>query len=173
MNGQTLTITSLVLSIIAVIAGVYAVIAAGPARAWRKQFSDGNLPENAGQAIAALAAKVQGLENGQEMGSANLSRLEELLGQSIQHVGLIRYNSLADEGGNLSFSLALLDAHHSGVVITSLHGRQQSRTYAKHINEAESATTLSDEEQNAIFDALKRARQKQKSKNGKTNQQNH
>jgi uncharacterized protein DUF4446 len=165
MNGQTLTIISLVLSGIAVIAGVYAVIAARPVRAWRRQFATGEgLAENVEQIIAKLATKIKGLESGQEMGSANMTRLENLLGHSIQHVGLIRYNSMADEGGNLSFSIALLDARHSGVVITSLHGRQQNRTYAKQITEAESETTLSDEERNAIFDALKRARQKQKSK---------
>jgi hypothetical protein len=156
MNGNTLIITSLILSGLALVVGIYAVIAAGKVRVWRKLFGDQNeRPENLEQIIASIAAKIKGLENGQLQSNVHAAQLEELLGYAVQQVGLVRFNSQVDEGGNLSFSLALLDAQRSGFVITSLHGRQQNRIYAKQITSGSSETNLSEEEQNAVFAAIK------------------
>ncbi len=156
MNGNTLTIISLALSGVAIIVGVYALIAAGKIRAWRQLFGDQNeRPENLEQIVTSIAGKIKDLENGRLQSNQHTAQLEELLGHAIQQVGVVRFNSQADEGGNLSFSLALLDAHRSGFVVTSLHGRQQNRIYAKQIIAGGSETNLSEEEQNAVFAAIK------------------
>lgn len=72
----------------------------------------------------------------------------------VQHVGLIRYQAFPDAGSDLSFSVAILDAHKNGVVITNLHSRQQSLIYAKPIVDGGSSYSLSDEEKSAIAKAL-------------------
>jgi hypothetical protein len=47
---------------------------------------------------------------------------------------LVRFNPFDEIGGNQSFILCLLDLDNSGVIITSLHSRNQTRIYAKEIN---------------------------------------
>jgi len=74
---------------------------------------------------------------------------------AIQKLGVTRYNPFDDDGGNLSFSIAILDDHYNGVVITSLHGRESNRTYAKPIKASKSEFTLTDEESKAIETAKK------------------
>jgi hypothetical protein len=156
MNAQILAIISLVLSGLAIVAGVYAIIAVGKVRTWRRWFSDSSEhPENLEQIITSIAAKIKALQSGQALHKEQLAGLKDTLSFAVQQVGIVRYNSQADDGGNLSFSLALLDAHRSGFVITSLHGRQQNRIYSKHIVNGSSEVPLSDEERDAVFAAIK------------------
>jgi uncharacterized protein DUF4446 len=80
--------------------------------------------------------------------------LEALSQQSIQKVGVIRFNPFADTGGDQSFAVALLDAAGNGVVVSSLHGRADTRIFAKQVQAGRSKHALSDEEQEAIRKAL-------------------
>ena len=80
--------------------------------------------------------------------------LEALSQQSIQKVGVIRFNPFADTGGDQSFAVALLDAGGNGVVLSSLHGRADTRIFAKTVQAGRSKHALSDEEQDAIRKAL-------------------
>jgi uncharacterized protein DUF4446 len=80
--------------------------------------------------------------------------LEALSQRSIQKVGVVRFNPFADTGGDQSFAVALLDAEGSGVVLSSLHGRADTRIFAKQVQAGRSKHALSDEEQDAIRKAL-------------------
>ena len=80
--------------------------------------------------------------------------LETLSQQSIQKVGVIRFNPFSDTGGDQSFAVALLDAAGNGVVLSSLHGRADTRIFAKSVQAGRSKHALSDEEQDAIRKAL-------------------
>lgn len=156
MNSNLLIIISLVASGVAIISSIYAAVAAGRIKLWRSLLGNQDeQPQNLEQIVTSIASKLKALEGGEETANQNLARLEEVLSHATQATGLVRYNSLADEGGNLSFSLALLDAHNSGVVITSLHGRQQNRIYAKPVVGGSSEVQLSEEEQSAVFAAIK------------------
>ena len=73
---------------------------------------------------------------------------------SIQHVGLVRFNPFEDTGSDQSFALALLDDRRDGVVISSLHGRTNTRLFAKPVEGGASSHALSDEEAQAIREAL-------------------
>jgi hypothetical protein len=63
---------------------------------------------------------------------------------------VVRYDAFGDMGGQLSWSAALLDDNGNGIVLTSIHGRSESRTYAKNVGEWSSDQTLSPEEEEAI-----------------------
>ena len=80
--------------------------------------------------------------------------LETLARQSIQKVGVVRFNPFSDTGGDQSFAVALLDAQGNGVVLSSLHGRADTRIFAKQVQAGRSKHALSDEEQDAIRKAL-------------------
>ena len=72
----------------------------------------------------------------------------------MQHVGLVRYNPFQDTGGDQSFAIALLDQHGDGVVFSSLHNRSLTRIYAKPVKGGASALSLSEEEVQAVQQAL-------------------
>ena len=69
---------------------------------------------------------------------------------AVQHVGVVRYDAFRDLGGLLSFSIAMLDDRGNGLVMSSIYGRSESRTYAKPIVERDSSYLLSPEEKEAI-----------------------
>lgn len=73
--------------------------------------------------------------------------------QTMRHVAVVRYDAFTDTGGQLSWSMALLDDTGSGVVLTSIQGRNESRTYAKNVASWSSETQLSPEEDDAISHA--------------------
>jgi hypothetical protein len=75
---------------------------------------------------------------------------------ALRHLAVVRYDAFDDMGGQLSWSLALLDDSGDGVVLTSIHGRSDSRTYAKSVASWRSEQQLSPEEQDAIASAQAR-----------------
>jgi hypothetical protein len=73
---------------------------------------------------------------------------------SLQHVGMVRFNPFEDTGSDQSFAIALLDDRRDGIVLSSLHGRGQTRVFAKPVEGGESTHQLSDEEAQAIRVAI-------------------
>ena len=74
---------------------------------------------------------------------------------ALRHVAVVRYDAFGDMGGRLSFTVALLDDAADGVVLTSIHGRSESRSYAKGVKTGQSEQSLSPEEQQAIELAMR------------------
>jgi len=72
---------------------------------------------------------------------------------SLRHLAVVRYDAFGDVGGHLSWSVALLDDAGHGVVLTSIHGRSEARTYAKSITGWACEQQLSPEEDEAIAHA--------------------
>ncbi|MGH3358555.1 MAG: DUF4446 family protein [Nocardioidaceae bacterium] len=75
--------------------------------------------------------------------------------ETFRHMAAVRYDAFGDMGGHLSWSLALLDDGGDGVVITSIHGRSDSRTYVKNIADWTCEQQLSPEETEAVEHAGK------------------
>ncbi|HVF10276.1 MAG TPA: DUF4446 family protein [Abditibacteriaceae bacterium] len=86
-----------------------------------------------GERLAALAQQVQGC---------------------VQYVGLVRYDAFGDASGQQSFSLAMLDGHQNGAIITALFGRQDSRCYGKAVAGGKTQQMLTKEETEALQIAL-------------------
>jgi hypothetical protein len=80
--------------------------------------------------------------------------VESDLRSTLQRVGVVRFNPFADTGGDQSFAIALLDANGSGVVISSLFSRTSTRVFAKPVVDGKSVHLLTDEEQQAIDEAV-------------------
>jgi hypothetical protein len=74
---------------------------------------------------------------------------------ALRHVAVVRYDAFGDMGGRLSFTVALLDDAADGVVLSSIHGRSESRSYAKGVKAGASEQSLSPEEQQAIELAMR------------------
>ena len=85
----------------------------------------------------------------QEMEARQQAMREQLKG-CVQKVKLMRYNAFTDMGSDLSYSLALLDENNNGVVLSSIYGREDNRTYAKPVENGKSTYLLSDEEKQVL-----------------------
>jgi uncharacterized protein DUF4446 len=79
---------------------------------------------------------------------------EERLDGAIAHWGLIRYDAYNEMSGRQSTSIALLDSSRSGVVLSSIHHRDQARLYAKQVDKGRGELRLSPEEEEALRLAL-------------------
>lgn len=86
-------------------------------------------------------------------------RLSITGGLASQKISVVRFNPFGDTGGDQSFSLAVLDSHDSGYVLSSIHGRQGTRVYVKPVDFGQSKYQLSAEEQKALTQAAKRVPQ--------------
>lgn len=106
------------------------------------------------EAVAAYAAQVRAIEGDLGAVARRQEELFAVLGRSTRNLGVVRYDAFEDMGGQMSFSAALLDDHGNGVVMTSINGRSDARTYAKSVEGGRSDHNLSREEQEAIAEAL-------------------
>jgi hypothetical protein len=81
---------------------------------------------------------------------------DERIDDCIAYTSLVRYDAYGEMSGRQSSSLALLDSHRTGVVVSSILHREQARVYVKPIRNGESEHELSPEELEAIEAAMAR-----------------
>jgi len=73
--------------------------------------------------------------------------------RALRDIAVVRYDALNEMSGALSFSLALLNAMGDGVVLSSINGRAETRTYAKTVLAGKGGQELSPEEAQAVHSA--------------------
>jgi len=120
--------------------------------------------------IATLARLHRRLEELDATVAANRSYSEGVaddLTRTLGRVGVVHYDAYADIGGSQSFSVALLDEHGDGVVLTSITGRNDGRTYLKSVVSGEGSQLLSDEEAAAVAAARSERRSERLTEAGK------
>ena len=99
--------------------------------------------------VEALPEDVQGLRQ-------EVAALRREGSDALRHLAVVRYDAFDDMGGHLSWSVALLDDAGDGVVLTSIHGRSDARSYAKGLVGWESDQLLSPEEDAVVTAARTR-----------------
>jgi hypothetical protein len=107
---------------------------------------------------AVLQEHFQALHDYVQDVAAGLNRrvdtAEDRLDRAVAYSALIRYDAYGEMSGRQSTSIALLDARRSGLVLSSIHHRDQARLYAKQVREGQPELELSPEESEAIRLAL-------------------
>ena len=81
-------------------------------------------------------------------------RIDALLQTAITRVGVVRFRAFDDMGSDLSYAVAMLDSHNNGVILSSIFGREDSRSYVKPIENGKSTYTLTEEEEEALHKAM-------------------
>ncbi len=134
MNSSLAGILLVLTLLVAIGALVVALMALGRTggRSGRSSKRENQLPTD----VAGLRGEVHAL------------RTE--VSDALRHLAVVRYDAFGDMGGHLSWSLALLDDGGNGVVLTSIHGRSDARTYAKNVADWSCEQQLSPEEEEAI-----------------------
>ncbi|QUX31533.1 DUF4446 family protein [Nocardiopsis akebiae] len=111
--------------------------------------------------LGALALGWHALSSARAVGSESraLAQRAAAVGASgvdpfaVRDVAVLHYDALEEMSGARSFSLALLNSEGDGVVVTSINGRTESRTYAKAVVGGECDTLLSPEEYRVVRSA--------------------
>ena len=103
------------------------------------------------RAFESLREDVQGAVERLE---ARMAGAEERLDGAVAHRALVRYDAYGELAGKQSISLALLDTHRNGVVLSSIAHRDTARLYCKPVSGGEGEQPLSPEEQEAVRLAL-------------------
>ena len=85
-------------------------------------------------------------------------KLNKKIEDSYRNIGIVRFNAFNDTGGELSFSIALLDDFKNGIIITSINGREDSRTFIKEVSSGVGTPELSEEEEEAVNKAVENRR---------------
>ena len=83
-----------------------------------------------------------------------MATAEQRIDGCVAYTSLVRYDAMGELSGQQSSTMALLDAHRSGVVVSSILHRDQARVYVKQVREGESELELSPEELQAIEAAM-------------------
>ena len=76
------------------------------------------------------------------------------LESTFQKVGIVKYDAFNQMGGQLSFSLALLDENDNGFVLNSVHSAEGCYSYTKEIKNGMCEISLGDEEREALNIAM-------------------
>jgi hypothetical protein len=102
------------------------------------------------EAVAAASGSAQAAAAVADAAAAREARDRTAL----RHVALVRYDAFADVGGRLSHSVAVLDDTGSGLVLTTLSGKADVRTYVRAVSAGVGEVPLTAEEQQAVQAAL-------------------
>lgn len=154
-----------VVSVLALVGAVTGVAGLGLAavatlrlRRMRRSYSLLQGQDGTESFVAVVARKTQEVAALREQLGAAHARMDGLqadLADALRHVAVVRYDAFGDMGGRLSFSVALLDDGGDGLVLTSINGRSETRTYSKGVKGGASEAMLSPEEQQAVGYALR------------------
>jgi Protein of unknown function (DUF4446) len=151
---STLTLMALVAIGLSVLAIAFVIAGAGGRRRPKAPSTPLKMDEALRGVLEGQAAQIQRLEQAVRVLNGRDNQQQVLIEGSVRRVALLRYDAFEDVGGRLSFSCALLDEHGTGVVLTSINGRQETRVYAKPVTENTSTYNLSMEEAEAIRQAM-------------------
>jgi hypothetical protein len=104
----------------------------------------------------ALQARIDDLHRAVDEIAGGLARVDRRVDETLANAAIVRYDAYEDTGGHQSASVALLDSSRSGVVVTSIQGRDYARIYMKELERGKASVALSPEEQEAVERAMGR-----------------
>ena len=113
-----------------------------------------DLVSHAGSLQAAFEALHGRVEEIAARVDERMAAAEERLDGTITYRALVRYDAYGELTGHQSTSIALLDARHSGVVVSTIANRETARMYCKQVHDGEGELQLSPEEAEAVRLAL-------------------
>jgi uncharacterized membrane protein YvbJ len=150
IDGHYVILANLIITLVLIILVLTLSSRLTAARKRFKQLLNGESNMDVEQLILQVQSKLNKHQDELKLTSDQVHAISNTLKKMKGKVGIHRYNAFSDAGSDLSFTLALLDDYHDGVLVTGIHSREQTYLYAKPITNGESKYTLSPEEKVAI-----------------------
>ena len=154
---QLVFYVTIALSVVSIILAVVLIIVLCKLKTLKRRVDSltrGKDTETLEDIIVSYLERVESLEEGEEITRAALNAIKDNLKITYQKTGLVKYDAFREMSGALSYSLALLDKENNGVLISSMYSREGCYTYAKEIIKGESKINLSEEEAEALKQAV-------------------
>ncbi len=144
---------------VGVIGIILAIIAISVAAQAKRKARRRRPPEvsSAEELHELLRKDIQELQTQINQLQSDLTDTQGLLHRKVNAPAIMRFNAFGDIGSDLSFSVAFVDDTKTGLVLSSIYGREESRTYAKPVLEGESRYPLTEEELEVLTGGPKQA----------------
>ena len=119
-----------------------------------ESFMNGKDAENLADAIEENFKQMNEIQKDYEETKQDIDETLQRMKSTFHKIGIVKYDAFKEMGGNLSFTLCLLDAMNTGFILNTMHGRDSSYTYVKEIIKGEAYATLGEEEKEALEKAI-------------------
>ncbi len=153
-NAVSILITMTVIILVMLILIINTMLELSRLKKRQKKLMTGVDGDNLERMLLGQIDATRQIENENARLNEENRRIDALLQQAVTRVGVVRFCAFEDMGSDLSYAVALLDSYNNGVVLSSLFGREDSRSYAKPIKDGHSTYTLTKEEEQALKDAM-------------------
>lgn len=118
-------------------------------------FMRGKTGKSLEEDIVRLYEDNQALKSGMNDNKRDIRSINKQLAKAFQKAAIVRYDAFQTMGGNLSYSLVLLDEKDNGFILNTIHSSEGCYSYTKDIVNGKCDISLSAEEQKAIDMAKK------------------
>ena len=94
------------------------------------------------------------IKTSMEKDKKDIKDLYKKFKSAFQKIGIVKYDAFREMGGQLSFSLVLLDENDNGFILNSVHSTEGCYSYTKEIENGQCSITLGEEEKQALDIAM-------------------
>lgn len=119
-----------------------------------KKFMSGKAAKSLEQDIEGIFEDNKFIKAATEKNRKDIMALYRKFEGAFQKVGIVKYDAFNQMGGQLSFSLALLDENDNGFILNSVHSTEGCYSYTKEIKGGLCEISLGDEEKKALDIAM-------------------
>ncbi len=113
-------------------------------------FTTGSDGKSLEKEIASICEDNKYLKEATNQNKKDIRTLYKNMESAYQKMGLVKYDAFSQMGGQLSFSLALLDENNNGFIINSVHSTEGCYSYTKEIKNGQCSLSLGKEEAEAL-----------------------
>lgn len=139
-----------VLVLILIILCIVQTVKLGKLKKRLNQFTSGKDGASLEDDILKIFEDNEFLKNHAKKNGDDIRAIFKRLESVYQKMGLVRYDAFNQMGGQLSYSLALLDENNNGFIINSVHSTEGCYSYSKEIKNGDNNISLSEEEAEAL-----------------------
>ena len=119
-----------------------------------KKFMSGKNAKSLEKDIIGLYEDNRFIKASTEKNKSDIRFLYKKLASTFQKVGIVKYDAFNQMGGQLSFSLALLDENNSGFILNCVHSTEGCYSHTKQIRNGSCDISLGEEEREALNIAM-------------------
>ncbi|MBQ8983502.1 MAG: DUF4446 family protein [Lachnospiraceae bacterium] len=119
-----------------------------------KKFMQGKNGDELEQVIYERFAELDIMQQIATQHALEIKNLKRQFRSSYSKIGIVKYDAFKEMGGTLSFVLAMLNDRNNGFLMNCMHSREGCYTYVKEIINGESYIALSEEEKEALKNAI-------------------
>lgn len=102
----------------------------------------------------SLQARIDDLLRAVDEVGAGLARVDRRVDDALTQTAVVRFDAYEDSGGHQSSAFAILDGSRTGIVVSTIQGRDYARIYVKDLHHGQTSTELSPEEREAVERAM-------------------